>query len=77
VGAYGDGLKEDLERPRLPWSKTVEVHARTGPVILNVTAVPGQSVTCRISVGHEVVEETGELPRCFTTLQRAFPPDAR
>lgn len=69
--APGDGLFESLS-PALPWSKTVKVHTLTGPVVLNVMTKPGQSVTCRISVGREVVEETGEMAQCFTTLQRAF-----
>lgn len=73
------GQTQSLLRQPLPWSTTVKVAVREGPLFLNVVGdldsrLPDEAFHCRISVNNVVMEEVGptSAPRCFTTLQRFF-----
>jgi hypothetical protein len=78
----GEGMEESLTVPTLPWTKTVQVRTHEGPLYLYATVgdfrepdpAGGKSISCRIAVDGQVVEQSapGPLARCWTTLQRVF-----
>lgn len=73
------GQSQDLSRQALPWSTTVKVAVREGPLFLHGVGrldsrFPEGAFHCRILVNGAVLEEAGpgSDAQCFTTLQRAF-----
>ena len=60
---------------KTPWSQRIEVKATEGQIHLGVLVDPDSSeATCRILVnGRMMDEETGIVPHCMITVQRAFP----